>query len=256
MKNQMKLAKGLVFFVFAVLVAVIKVPGVYGNTLSYDCNFQNDLKSLEQVQADTNSEYLKQVRTEAEIRKSILSKIINCSIQEVDALRSKLDEVKIADKDMSPLKAQLFTDLDGVIDYYKSETQQISNLGIQGSKNLAKELLDWRVGNYSYLAGRVVNFITWSNNQDLVRVAENRLTSIKISFLNLKTEDETINETIKEAELNLKSAKVLNQAARQAMQEFQPPEIVLDKIKDSLDGLALVYKKFFEISEIANKTLP
>ncbi len=240
----------------AFLILIATVPSARGATPQDDCVFEENIKALELIKSDTELEYLNRVRAEAEVRRGILEKIIGCAVSETGVLKSKLELVQITDKEVSSLKYQLVKDLNGATEHYQNESKQISNLGIQGSKDLAKELLEWRMGNYTRLAGQVVNFITWANNQELVRVAESRLISIKGTVLNFGVQNELIDQAIKESEVSLKSAKLANQIAKQVMMEFQPPGVALNKIKESLDNLALVYKRFFEISETANKILP
>ncbi len=242
--------------VLGILVFLLGGGTVSAQTTGTGCDFTGYLKDLGAVKNSTSTDYIANIRLELNIRKDLLKKIIDCSISEVEALQGDLDSSKPTDQESEKIQSKLASELDQATSYYKTQTESISNLGILGSKNLAKKLIDWRSSNFSYLASRVRNFITWTNNQDIMTIADIRFGQIQRSISVFNIKDKNVDSILVEAKRNLETSKKLNGEIKESFWEFTPTSDPLELIKGSLQSLALTYKNFLDLNESIKKILP
>lgn len=214
------------------------------------CGFKEKLGELELVQADTKTEALQKIKNELAVRKELLTLIIDCAIDEAGVLKTKLGAVKISDKEVAGVHKKTLDEVDLAIKYYESQAIGIENLGIQGSKQLAKKILDWRATNYSELVGRVVNIITWDNAEDFYATAEQRFSDVEKNVSGIKKESEEVEKVLGEAKMSLDGAKVLLAAAKKGIVEYDSNAKTIESIKKALEEMALIYKNFFELGQV------
>jgi hypothetical protein len=147
--------------------------------------------------------------------------------------------------------------LDEATAYYDFEIQKVSTAGISGTQAIAKETLSWRKSNYVPLAENVSNFISWSGNQAVFGVAENRLEQVKSLIGSVPFSENTeLQEYFQEAVVSLQSAEEENAKAGQAFIQSSSPDQTLALIQGSLSDLATTYKHFFDISSLVQTLLP
>ncbi|MBI3589068.1 MAG: hypothetical protein HY093_01485 [Candidatus Liptonbacteria bacterium] len=222
------------------------------------CKFQaGDLSAIEAIRNDPKLEYLDKIKIELKLRQGILGKILNCAVQEANTLKSKLTATMVSDLDMINVRGKLVSQIDQAVVYYQSQAVSLGDLGLWGTKNLAKKLAEWRAGNYAYLVTKAVDLMTWANSQQFISLAEGRLGEIKKVVEEAKADDSKGNslEIIKKAEASLSQAKEANQKAKTDIQDLSSSESNLDTIKNSLQALAAVYENFFELSEVMGKNV-
>ncbi len=219
------------------------------------CVFSQKLEELEAIKNNIEINSLEKIKLELEIRKQILKEAITCSIQETTLVKSKLEKATTDDKAIERLKNNLISEIVLSTNYYQAQSTQINNLGILGTKNLAKQVLDWRKNNYTNLVQDTAYIVSWINNSAMIEVAEGRFEDVTKIVESQKSPDQKITQLLTEAELNLAEAKSLNQKAKNTILDSNSKDEgdYFEIIKESLGELSLIYSKFFEIKELIEK---
>jgi hypothetical protein len=200
--------------------------------------------------------YLDEIKAELVVRKQLLTDTITCAANESKALKTSLMAVK-TNQDFITFQSQLAGQLDEAAAYYDLETQKVSTAGLSGTENIAKDVLSWRKSNYAPLAENVSNFISWSGNQAVFGVAENRLEQVKSLIGSVPfSENAELQDDFQEAVVSLQSAQDENAKAGQAFEQSLSPDQTLALIQQSLSDLAATYQHFFDISNLVQTLLP
>lgn len=205
------------------------------------------LASIIQTQED--------IQKELSARVSLLSATIACAREDVIVLKSQVlaDDTSAAQE----ARERLTEALDEAIRFYDIKKDSLKDQGIQGTKDIAREIKSWRNNNYAQLSGRVKNFVLWSANQPLFEKASDRLSQSQLVVTSLKVlelENKDSGKIYFEAKTRMESAEELNRKAGDAIARNAPSEETFGVIKDSLEALSNAYKNFFEISGQLNKT--
>jgi len=217
---------------------------------------EDDLATIQAIQNNTSLSYLDELQQELSIRKSLLSKTIQCA--EADAIQAKanLDAASV-DPGLEGLRNQWSDRLNDATAYYELELQKVNGAGISGTESIAKEVLAWRENNYTPLAVNVLNFITWSENQTLFTTAESRLAEVKNLITSpLFSESPDVQNDFEDAAVSLRSAEDENTSAKNAFAQSLPPDQTLLFIQQSLDALSSTYQHFFDVSTLIQSLLP
>jgi hypothetical protein len=197
------------------------------------------------------------IKGELAVRKTVLKDTIDCSSQEVKTLQASVKALDPKDEDILTVRDRFASRLQDAIDHYAELTGKIDDLGLRGSRDMARNLIDWRTGSYLPIADEAGNVVIWTRNQPLFDTAQNRLNQIGQTLRTLKLfESDDVKALYEKSQANLEKALELNAIARSALVEDLPAEVTTPKIKASLEGLSATYKNFFELSEAAKKLLP
>lgn len=221
------------------------------------CNLkQEKFAELEVVQNDFGIDFLLRIRQELAVRKSLLKNVVDCATEELVSLQSTFDGAKTTSADVQALKSQFSGWFSGVINYYAIQKNSIDDLGLQGSKDFAKNFSVWREGNFKPTAKLISNFIVWAGNQDLIFLAQSRLNQVRrgIDSFGL-TLNEAIRNGLAETETEFRKARVLDERARDALRAYRPADDSAVAIKGSLESLASAYKKLFDLVGKVNKAI-
>lgn len=214
------------------------------------CQFEPQFDALSTLLANPKDNDLEHVRAELTIRKSILTNILGCALGEIRGLKDTLDTVPSDDPDIADLARRFQGRLDDANAYYDLQRSRVGDLGIWGSKDMAQTIADRRDSYLNPLTQEIAQFVIWAKNQNLFRVAENRLSQIQTTtkFLKLIDNQET-SDRVGKAQESFAKAKELNDAAKQALKRMDISDDSLTLIKNSLEALAETYKNFFEVSK-------
>jgi hypothetical protein len=197
------------------------------------------------------------VKAELAVRKTVLKDTIDCSIQEVKTLQASVKALDPKDKEIVTVRDRFAARLQDAIDHYADLGPKIDDLGLKGSKDMARSLIDWRNGSYLPIADEAGNVVIWTRNQPLFDTAQNRLNQIGQNLRTLKLfESDDVKALYEKSQANLEKAVELNKIARAALIEDLPVEETTPKIKASLEGLSATYKSFLGLSDAAKKLLP
>jgi len=222
-----------------------------------DCRFEEQFARIAEIRANTFLNTNDQVRMELEVRKDIIRKTLSCAIADTQALKEKVGAVRSDDVSVRALRTSFVNQLDAALSYYEREELKIDTLGISGSKDLARELKEWRTNTYAPTAEQTLHFLVWAKNQELFLAGANRFADIERSIASLKLlESESIAPLLSTARADLRDASAANDEAFVALQEFPPRTNAFDSIKRSLEGLAKTYEDFFNVSGEVQKLLP
>jgi hypothetical protein len=195
------------------------------------------------------------VRKELLARKTLLESSIDCAKLDVYALKESLE--KSPENIPGNLRNNLLSSLDESLKYYDQKKEILNELGIQGIKDVAKEIYLWRESNFSILAKRVKNYLVWQENQDIFTKTEDRLKQINNLISSLKmTDDSSLQETLHKATGNLLNAKDENNKAKSSLERNLNSEDVLSSMKKSLEYLSSTYANFLEISDRISEIIP
>ncbi len=216
----------------------------------------NDLAAIKAVQNDPSLTYGAEMQQELALRKSLLTRTIQCAEASAQQLQTDLSGTSV-DPGLENIKSQLLNDLTGATTYYSLQLQKVNVSGISGTKIIAQEVLAWRENNYVPLSENVVNFIAWSDNQRLFTTAQDRLAQINNLIASpLFSENTDIQKDYQEAVVSLRAANDQNGYAKNAFAESLPPGQTLTFIKNSLGLLSSTYQHFFDISNLIQSLLP
>ncbi len=221
------------------------------------CQFGDQIKALSAAQQNSAAGEREDVLAELELRKSILKNTVDCALLDAQKLKTTVQDVPENDRELTGLKKLYLNKLEEAESYYLVQRGRISDLGLKGSKDLARNLGDWRSGNYGPLADSIGNLILWINNQNLFPVAENRYAQIDKNLKGLKLdESESIRTLLAQARTDLTAAEDLNAQVKAALTTHAKPADAGDLIKQSLDKLSATYQDFFDITQEVKKLLP
>ncbi|MDP2598366.1 MAG: hypothetical protein Q8P49_00880 [Candidatus Liptonbacteria bacterium] len=209
---------------------------------------QSEFDALLAVQNDPKLSYLDELRAELRLRKSLLSKTVDCAIQRASALKAELKATPVADEEMRNAQTRMMNRIDDVLTYYSLEREKIPDLGLEGSKRFASNLEAWRAGNYAPITRTTSNIMLWSGNQNLIAIAKSRMNQMgyTIGLLNL-IGNNGLQELWNGAQESFKTTLSLNREAHDALINSGGGSQTLDLIKSSLGALSDTYQKLFEL---------
>lgn len=214
---------------------------------------KRDFDKLESVKNDYSLDYVDEIKMELQLRKKILGDVLGCAVQEAATLKTNVDGIGLEDRDSINLQSQFANQLDNAINYYRTEQAKIDDLGLQGSKDFAKNLELWRGGNYTQVSEMATNFLIWGKNQKILETAKARVDQIgrNVTLLSLVYNEE-IKDLWKEVDINFSEAKKFNEQAKNDL-GFRTPDDALAHIKSSLDSLSKTYEKLSDLVSAINK---
>jgi len=235
------------------LFIFLSIAGVRAAGASGSCNLsKSDFDALQSL-PDQNLSYSDEIILELQTRKKLLGEALDCAVFEANQEKDILNTITTVSADASEIKMNLLSQIDDVLRYYATQMTLVDGLGLSGSRDFAKNLADWRNGNYKPLAQRTNYFIIWSSNQPLISTAQSRLNQIKQildSFgLNLSND---LSSIFDKAQMSLNAAAADNQNALVAIKGSSND--ALQFIKLSLEELSDAYQRFFEISAAVGRS--
>ncbi len=220
------------------------------------CNLsRGKLDELKSIQENPDLDYAQKTAIELRTRKALLEEIVDCSIKEAVATENNLAKTDINDSEVRTLRSQFISRLDDAANYYELQKSKIGDLGLQGSRNFARDLKDWRDGNYKPATKLASNFIIWSQNQGLMQSAKNRLDQIASAVNILKlVYDEKIQNLWRSANESFNKAREANLEAKLNLRASLPDE-ALNSLKTSLSALSQTYSNLSDLFANINWSL-
>jgi hypothetical protein len=244
------------FFIFALGLSLLLFIPYASAAETEACQFSSKIAELNAVQFDPSLDYFESVRREAELRRELLRKVIDCGAEEIRELQTTLRALP-EDKGTDRLRSQLLEGLNEALPYYELQRKKIDDLTIRESRDLARILREWREAHYAPIVERIVNFVLWTKNQDLFRTAQKRFDHISQTVNNLKlTQTEEIRMRFEKAEGSLSEASELNRKVKRALEQPDPHNDALTLLKNSLETLSATYQDFLNLGEAVKKILP
>ena len=219
------------------------------------CNLKPYFLQLQALQS-TASSTPPDLEVELKIRKDLLRTAVRCASDEALLLQSKIRIISTTDQSIQQIQNYLVAQLDAALAYYTTSDLRINRLDIEGSKSVAKTLLEWRRTTFAQLSDEVVNFLIWFANQDLFKAAEKRLSQLSQTIIDFRlTEDRDVLVLLQKAKLSFGEAQGSNRDARFSFRSDQSSNTIIF-IKSSLEHLAEAYQRFLELNQLVkNKIL-
>lgn len=195
------------------------------------------------------------IKKELSARKDLLGSSIECAKLDVLSLKNSLQ--KSPTTVAGNLRENLLGSLEEASEYYDQKKEMIEGLGVQGIKDLSKEIYAWRESTFSVLAKRIKNYLVWQENQDIFTKTEDRLKQINGIISSLKMlDDPDLQNSLHKASVNLLNAKEENNKTRASLERNLNTEDVLSSMKKSLEYLSSTYGNFMEISDRISEIIP
>lgn len=250
-----KSAAAVLLVLFLLIAAVVQAASS-GPTPGTRCDFGAGVGKLAEIKAAPASDYPESVRMELAARKELLYSVLDCLITETEELKKEVDGLPDGE-DTAGIKKEAVGKIMDARAYLERQKGQIQNLGIQGSKNLAREIRNWRDNSYAQLENEANNLKIWSGNQSLFEIAGNRLQQIQQTVRLLKLlENDEIRSMYEKSETSLETAGRIHRRALQNIKSYRSQEEIAASLKDSLEALSQTYKDFLDLSQAAKKILP
>ena len=258
MKNLPATFAGAAMLLLFLPIFSYAAPATAENASASVCQFDAKIKELASAIANHPLDEMEELLAELKLRKSILKDTIDCALIEVDELYSQLNIQGIKERKAADMQARFLSVLDEATQYYERQRSRIADLGLRGTKDLAKEIADWRSNMFSPQRDRIVNFVLWTHNQPLFAAATARRDSLGSTMRLFKIlNDKDVQTLFNEATNGLAQAQNLNTQAESNLFNFSSgPQETLALIQNSLRALADTYQKFLELSDTINKLLP
>jgi hypothetical protein len=220
------------------------------------CAFQNHIENLA-AQRSRSANTTESIRRELELRKAILEQVIACSVEEVRAIRADIDDLVVGAADAAAMKKRIAAELEEAERRYEEERGKIPDLGVRGTRELAKALHDWRASNYIPLVERARSFVTWTHNAALLKTAQARLRDIQGTMNKLQlNENEVLQMHFQGASAAISDAGQAHESAKRALSEERSAREIVGQVRASLEALARAYQEFLEISKEVEKIIP
>lgn len=193
------------------------------------------------------------IQEELRLRKTLLHGIINCAVEEILRLKSDFETTSNSGRDAENFRIQFDNWFLNMLNYYNAQKANINHLGLQGSKDFARDLREWRAGNSNKMSRLASNFIIWSKNQPLIQTAQNRLNQLRgaVNFFDLGL-NEKIRSGLNNSESEFQKALVLNRNAGDSIRTYGAPEESLQAIRLSLESLAAAYQNMSNLAQKIN----
>ncbi|MCR4328074.1 MAG: hypothetical protein NUV53_00975 [Patescibacteria group bacterium] len=213
-----------------------------------------DTKVFDALRKFSNSNSQDAIREELEVRRSAIFSILDCLDEEVQRLRTDMEGIHVNDTTMQTVYEHLIISLNDASRYYQTEREYIATAGIQGSKDIARDVREWRMNTFLPQQERIRMFIAWANNKRFMDIASNRLQELRRNVQLLKIIDQTgIQALFEESASHFQTAQGFNAQAGSALINGSNPSSF---IKYSLDALAITYQTFIKLSDSINVILP
>lgn len=201
-----------------------------------------------------NQESPDAVREELAIRKTLLTKVLDCLDAEVGAERAELNRTSVSDPRMGAARNNLIVGLEDAARYYQTERERVTNAGLRAAKDVAAAIRDWRANTFLPQQARVHTFISWTRNAEFLAVASRRLEELERSVQLLALIDrDDIQSLFADAEGNFHAAEDFHARAQRELVNGLDPS---SSMKLSLEALSRAYASFIELSKLINTLLP
>lgn len=243
--------------ILAAICAALVLSAGSRTSADQSCSLtRENFDALKATENDYSLDYLARIQNELMKRKELLGEVVQCAINEAVNLQSDLNNLNANGLDAQKLQSQLSNQLLNAINYYQTQKSKISGLGLQGSRDFAKDLAAWRAGNYNSTAKRISNFIIWNQNQPLIKTAKDRVQRLgqTVNLLSIVGSDQ-IQSLWKGASDNFNSAIEWNDAAKESLEAFGPGDESSNAIQSSLEALSKTYQELLDTISAVNKAL-
>lgn len=206
------------------------------------CDLKSYIAELEQVKARG----VASTTEELEVRRELLKASMDCNTREAVALEASVAGITEASRDAGSLKRRYSGELAAAREFTASRGPVIDALDtVEGSKELARQLKEWRDGTYNLLVWRASQLIVTNKNIALADSGADRVKQLssRIDVLAESGERDAAQAKVKEAgELIARAQGDLSDAMGYLKNGGVPQqEQMATKQKAGLDALSRAY---------------
>lgn len=244
-----RLTKSLLAVSFATLLgSVIAIP--HTKAASPVCALKDGLQMF--VDARGSNQKL-----ELDARKGLLFIIADCTKEETEAAIDTLAQIDVREPDLASAKQLLSDNLKLEYGYIDEQKVRINDVGIGGTRDLARTIKEWRLNTHLPQTGNVNNFVLLKKNQELLIIAQTRSRQIEQTLKNLRLVDQDeVKKHLSEANEYLSAAGTATQSAKESLQHLDNPDSTARSLQNSFNSLSGAYASFLDVSNAVKKILP
>jgi len=221
------------------------------SVLNEKCIFDSKVKELENVLQNPDPDYLKQYYLELNLRREILSNVLDCLIANTLSLKDNLSQINITNSFGGEIRNKIIKKLNEAQEYYEFRRDRVSDLTKDGLKYTAYSLKIDRESRFIPVENIVQDFILWNKNNELFLFAQKRFEEINKAIQIFKPEEnEDIRNLLNNTQEKLAPAFEKHNLALNFISDFNHNE-AKEFINQSLEGLLDVYKTFYDLSQKA-----
>ena len=214
---------------------------------------QQDVTKLLNIKDDTSISEEKKISLEIELKKKIISDVINISLDQIANAQSQLDDLKIPDsQEWKSVRDYFQKIIDQTRDYYEDRRKEFDNKEtwtLDDVKVFAKAMEEKRSLEIDKNLKRINSLILTVNVSQILNLADERLSKISSDVDRIYTKKLTKNPTLKTmlegAAANVKKSHDLNDEAYQVVLNLYTE----DKSTSTQDFILNLKKKIVDIKE-------
>jgi hypothetical protein len=229
------------------------------------------------IRDDANLSETEKLARELDLRKKILKEVLTLSLEEVNRLADKLDNLPQLTQNSreKALQNDYRASLTNHLNYYTTQLAELDKLTtLEEVKNLAQKVKEYRDNAYNPEVQKIVNFVLVFYNEEVLKLAKTRLEKITTDIKKLEKlgyiKEGAFSREIKLAGEKLSSAQTALDQAKTTILSPAPTsetageskteegQAVIEPgklIEDSLNKVKSAYDLFLEISKNLRKTL-
>lgn len=215
------------------------------------CSLKEPLSALTAATRGTFDDEFAQTKSELAARRALLAETIRCALLDLENLETRIRSLEIQDPGVKRIQNDLVARIEQARIYYLVAESRIASAGMTGTRDLARNLLEWRRSTYAPLSAHCENFALWAKNDELLRTAERRLRATRdaAAISAFFSVNNGVIGILEEAATVLGEARTEHAAARRLIEKFEAPGETIAHIKTTLELLSTSYRRFLDLRE-------
>ena len=231
---------------------------IVASSSSSNCDLSDDLNKLSEIEKDSANLSKDKLNEDLQIRRDILTKSLNCEIDNINVLKSDLANLKPTSDKLARLKSQYLKNLNDIISFYNSKKSQVNKLKIAGTKQLSEEILKKKQDDFNIQTQLIIDFVLWAKNQDILSSLSNNIQDVNryLKIWSLFDKD-VINSNFKSSQSDLNMAQEISSEIEDS---FSSSTISVSQVNDLtksfLQSIYNTYQDLINLQSNIKKILP
>jgi len=231
---------------------------IVASSSSSNCDLSDDLNKLSEIEKDSANLSKDKLNEDLQIRRDILTKSLNCEIDNINVLKSDLANLKPTSDKLARLKSQYLKNLNDIISFYNSKKSQVNKLKIAGTKQLSEEILKKKQDDFNIQTQLIIDFVLWAKNQDVLSSLSNNIQDVNryLKIWSLFDRD-VISSNFKSSQSDLNMAQEISSEIEDS---FSSSTISVSQVNDLtksfLQSIYNTYQDLINLQSNIKKILP
>ena len=226
------------------LLLTLIIPNIINAQTS--CNIEADLNNLISIKDDLKLSAKQKAIKEFEARKTLLSSVITCSLDEIKIIKQSLKEIDNLKYKEKEIRDSFNKQLDEFEKYYQENESILEDIkdNNENLKELATTILSTRENEYNQKITAIVDFTFSFKQQTAIDTASDRLSKITTSLEKiLSLKDKEVNRLLEDSSQKInKAIKLKNEAhsliiAKYDASQVKPEEIATTTIEAIIEKI-------------------